>query len=63
MCEYCEKGKKVSDFDEYTYFEIRIAEYFGFPAALFTFRNAWCIAEYGINNCPMCGRDLKEGDE
>lgn len=58
MCNYCEHGKKAGDFDGDTYFEIRVANYFGFPAALFMFRNAYCIAGYGINNCPMCGRDL-----
>ena len=60
MCKYCEMGKKESDFDGETYFEIRVANYFGYPAALFTFRNANCIAGYGINNCPMCGCDLRE---
>lgn len=50
---------QTGDFDGETYFEIRVARYFGYPAALFTFRNANCIAGYGINNCPMCGRDLR----
>ena len=63
MCDYCEQGKKAGDFDGETYFEIRVARYFGYPAALFMFRNANCIAGYGINACPICGRDLcREGD-
>ena len=59
-CKYCEHRKKQSDFDGETYVEIRIGKTFGYPAIISAYRNASCIASYGINNCPWCGRDLKE---
>lgn len=60
MCEYCDgKRRKIGDFDGETYCEVRPEKYFAEPAALFMFKHTYCIAGYGIHNCPMCGRELR----
>ena len=63
-CEYCEHHKKQPDFDGETYMEIRVGKTLGYPAIVGSYKNAWCIASYGINFCPWCGEDLrKEGGD